>query len=582
MGLYNQSDERSSAPVPRKREGRAVLDIQSGLAIAATRQPNKLFYNLHPLLWNREWLNSALGAVLDNTGARTSGVDGMCGADLHEPSAKARFIEELRTELKRQTYRPSPVLRKYIPKANGGRRPIGIPTIRDRVVQMVLKMVLEPIFEADFLPNSNGFRPERSTLECVLPLYQYGNRRCQYHWVIEGDIEGCFDNIDHGILMQAIEKRIADPKVLWLIRQFLRAPVVEEGVRVRIKKGTPQGGVLSPLLANIYLNEFDQYWHERWGQMTQVQRRRQRRQGKANCVLFRYADDFILSAQGTREQVALVMDSIRSFFEEKLRLNLSTEKTRVVPLEEGIDFLGFNIQLVQLDYGRCVRICPTQKNQLRLRYKLLAMLGPYSCADDPLTKIMSLNRVLRGWANYYKAVNAYQQFQTADWLSERLFRKWYSGRHRMGVRQGVSELHAEGRAAIIRRGPVKVELFRMTSIKSMHTAKNPSLIWKYRSIRNPYLKGDFLTIATDEEYPIPDVPDVRPMAPEYDEIYLNNRIMAFGRDGWKCTRCGSRESLQAHHIEPVPKGVFDSSVVHRVENLQTLCTTCHGKIPKAG
>jgi group II intron reverse transcriptase/maturase len=233
-----------------------------------------------------------------------------------------------------------------------------------------------------------------------LPLYQYGNRRCKYHWVIEGDIEGCFDNIDHGILMQAIGKRVADSKVLGLVARFLRAPVVEKGVQVQTKKGTPQGGVLSPLLANILLNEFDQYWYEHWGRMTNAQRKRQRRQGKANCVLFRYADDFILVAKGTREQVVLVMDSIRSFFTEKLRLNLSTEKTRVVQLEEGIDFLGFHIQLVQLDYGRCVRIGPTQKNQLRLRYKLLAMLGPYSCADDPLAKIMSLNRVRRGWANY--------------------------------------------------------------------------------------------------------------------------------------------------------------------------------------
>ncbi len=174
MGLYNKTDEQSSV-VPRKREGRAVLAIQSGLARIATLRKHKRFYNLHPLLWKREWLNSALDAVLDNTGAKTSGVDGMCGFDLHEPSARARFIEELRTELKQRTYCPSPVLRKYIPKANGGERPIGIPTIRDRVVQMVLKMVLEPIFEADFLPNSNGFRPERSTLECVLPMYRYGD-----------------------------------------------------------------------------------------------------------------------------------------------------------------------------------------------------------------------------------------------------------------------------------------------------------------------------------------------------------------------------------------------------------------------
>jgi len=256
MGSNNKTDEQSPV-VSRKREGGAILCIQSGLARIATLRPSKQFYNLHSLLWRREWLNSALEAVLDNTGAKTSGVDGLCGADLHEPSARARFVEELRTELKQRTYHPSPVLRKYIPKANGGRRPIGIPTIRDRVVQMVLKMVLEPIFEADFLPNSNGFRPERSTLECVLPMYRYGDNVRRYEWVIEGDIEGCFDNIDHEILMRAVKKRIADTSILWLIRQFLKAPVIEDGIQAQVRKGTPQGGVLSPLLANIYLNEFD-------------------------------------------------------------------------------------------------------------------------------------------------------------------------------------------------------------------------------------------------------------------------------------------------------------------------------------
>jgi group II intron reverse transcriptase/maturase len=585
MGSNNQFGEQSPNPVVRKDEGRAILRIQSGLARSATRRPNKQFHNLHSLLWRREWLNAALEAVLDNSGAKTSGVDGMCGADLHEPPARARFVEELRTELQQLTYYPSPVLRKYIPKANGGERPIGIPTIRDRVVQMVLKMVLEPIFEADFLPNSNGFRPERSTLECVLPMYRYGDDNRRYEWVIEGDIEGCFDNIDHGVLMEAIERRVADPKVLWLIRWFLKAPVIEKGIRLQTQKGTPQGGVLSPLLANIYLNEFDQYWYENWGKLNSRQRRRQRTLGQASCVLFRYADDFILSVKGTQEQAAAIMDSIRSFFSKELKLNLSTEKTRVVRLEDGFNFLGFYIRRVQFEHYSCVRIRPTQRNLTRLKGKLQAMLGSSARSDDPHMKIAAMNRVLRGWANYYRAVNSFQQFRTGDFLAERLFRPWYCRKYKIGVRRYLVDVLRNGRV-VIWRGPVKAELFRMASLRGMHSTLNHRLIWKYRSIRNPYISENHSATSVSEENddPIVDAPNVMPIAPEYsDEIFLLNRLLAFERDGWKCTQCGSRERPQAHHIERVPMGtVFDPTVVHRVENLQTLCATCHNRLPKKG
>ena len=583
MDSNNLLGEQSPNPVVRKDEGRVILHIQSGLAIAATRRPKKQFHNLHSLLWRREWLNSALEAVLDNTGAKTSGVDGVCGADLHEPSARARFVEELRTELRRYTYRPSPVLRKYIPKPNGKERPIGIPTIKDRVVQMVLKMVLEPIFEADFLPNSNGFRPERGTLECVLPMYQYGDSNRRYEWVIEGDIEGCFDNIDHGILMAAIERRIADPKVLWLIRRFLKAPVIDKGIRQQTRKGTPQGGVLSPLLANIYLNGFDQFWHKNWGKLSYRQRRLRREKGQASCVLFRYADDFVLSVKGTQEQAIDIMDSIRSFFKDKLALNLSAEKTRAVPLEDGVDFLGFHIRLVQLDHGKCVRIRPTQRNLLRLRHKLQSMLGPAAWRDDPHMKIAALNRVLRGWANYYKAVNSFRQFRTADFLAERLFRQWYCRKYAVGVREYLSKVLRNGRVVLWRSG-VKAELYRMSSNKSTHSSLNHKLVWKYRSIRNPYISPDIVvTNALDtDENPIIDMPDALPrVAPYNDEIYLSNRLLAFERDGWRCTKCGSRVNLQAHHNEPVPRGtIFDPTIVHRVENLQTLCATCHHAVPQ--
>ena len=171
-------------------------------------------------------------------------------------------------------------------------------------------------------------------------------------------------------------------------------------------------------------------------------------------MLFRYADDFILSVKGTREQAAVIMDSVRSFFTEKLKLNLSAEKTRVVPLDDGFDFLGFRIQRVRLEHGMSVRIRPTQRNLSRLKNKLQLMLGPSARSDDPQMKIAALNRVLRGWANYYKAVNAYEQFRTGDFLAGRLFQQWYCRKYQIGVRKYLSDVLATGRV-VIRRGPCR-------------------------------------------------------------------------------------------------------------------------------
>jgi group II intron reverse transcriptase/maturase len=469
------------------RVGNTILALQCGLATAATRSPHKRFYRLSRLLGERGWLEAATSAVLDNDGSETSGVDGVRGSLLRDSACRAKFIEDLREKL-RGNYKPSPVLRKYVPKDRGGLRPIGIPTIRDRIVQMALKMVLEPIFEANFLPNSNGFRPGRSTLECVLPVYQYGNRRNEYDWVIEGDIKGCFDNIDHEILMNAIQRRIASRKIPWLIWRFLRAHVVERGKRIKVEKGTPQGGVLSPLLANIYLNKFDQYWSRNWGRTTRNQRRQRLRKGLANCVLFRYADDFILIAKGTRDGVESIVRDAKQYFSKHLKLELSEEKTRVVALEDGFEFLGFRIQRVRMGHISCVRIRPTQRNVVRLVTKLDQMLGKQADADDPAIKIVELNRVLKGWANYYKAVNAERQFLFGDYVADRLYRSWYARKKRKTVKQTLKETKQNGRIAQTRE-KTRVELFKMSSLQSMNTPMNFHAIFRYKHIENPYWCG---------------------------------------------------------------------------------------------
>jgi len=570
MALQQTAPQGTAVP---QGTGQAILALQSGLAAKAVLRKWWRFDNLYPLLWRREWLDAALKKILSNDGSQTPGVDGIHKGRLCDPSARAQLVESIQKEL-RQKYTASPVLRKYVPKKSGGSRPIGIPTLKDRVVQMALKMVLEPIFEADFLPNSNGFRPKRSTAECVLPAYVLGNKKVDYGWVIEGDIKGCFDNIDHKILMKTVRKRITDKRILRLVWAFLKAPVVEDGVQRRRNKGTPQGGVLSPLLANIYLNLFDQYCLEHFEGRNNYEHLKKRIRDGANGILFRYADDFVFYAKGTEAGVVSIMNGAKDFLANQLRLELSPEKTRVVPLESGFNFLGFQIKRCAWTghYSSGVRIRPTVRNVKRLRVKLHNMLGVGTDADDTAMKTKALNRVLSGWAHYYAKVNAKQQFHALDWFAERRFNSWYARRIGKGIRASLVVLKRK-RA---NRVEGMSELFRMSSLEIPQISKKYVLCLKYKWIKNPYLTGAYETCMDDEEQPFVDPQEVHPANRNtYDEVYQINRLLAFDRDGWKCRKCPNRIGLIAHHVVPVPKGKFDPRFVHRVENLMTLCARCH-------
>jgi RNA-directed DNA polymerase len=367
---------------------------------------------------------------------------------------------------------------------------------------------------------------------------------------------------------------------LQLIWRFLKAPVIERGKRNKVTTGIPQGGALSPTLANIYLHKFDQYWYAKWGQQNQSTRRTLRCKGQSSCVLFRYADDFILCIKGTWNGAVNIRDNIIAYFPEQLKLNLTADKTRVVPLEKGFDFLGFHIQRQRLGRFRRVLIRPTHRNVARLVVKLQKMLGQEANADDPAMKINALNRVLMGWANYYKAVNARKQFEFGDYVAKRLFQAWYRRRHNLSIRESWKQTR-NGSQTFLTRNKQTIILYQMTSLTSQHTSMIHKACWKYRSIRNPYLQSSYQTCLEDEPQPLVDVQEIYPTSKQYDEIYLVNRLRAFDRDGWKCTQCSKRTKLVAHHIEPVPVGnLFDPEVVHRVENLETLCATCHRKLRK--
>jgi RNA-directed DNA polymerase len=286
----------------------------------------------------------AFDRVAGNQGARTAGVDGLTVAEVEERIGVPGFLDDLRAQLRAGTFRPLPVRERKIPKPGGSGkvRRLGIPTIADRVVQAALKLVLEPIFEADFKPVAYGFRPNRRAQDAVAEIHFFGTHG--YRWVLDADIHACFDEIEHVAVMDRVRKRIKDKRVLALVKAFLKAGVLTElGERQDTHTGTPQGGIISPLLANIALSVLDEHLHAAWEQggtmSTQERRRRRRVQGLPNWRIVRYADDFVVLVHWTEPDTEMLRDEITHVL-RPIGLRLSPAKTRVVHMSEGFDFLG--------------------------------------------------------------------------------------------------------------------------------------------------------------------------------------------------------------------------------------------------
>jgi len=391
----------TDAPWPDLDEAELrVLEIQVKLHQWATDSPDRRFDDLFNLVCDPAFLVVAWNRVRGNRGARSAGVDGV------QPRSivfGGPFLSRLRDDLKARRFEPLPVRQRMIPKANGKLRSLGIPTARDRVVQASLKLVLEPIFETDFHPCSYGFRPGRRPHDAIAEIHMLASN--EYSWVLEGDIKACFDEIDHTALMGRVRDRIGDKRVLGLVKAFLCAGVLsEDGVTRDTKMGTPQGGILSPLLANIALSVLDDHFAEVWQRdmATRTQRATRRNRGGATYRLVRYADDFVVMVSGTeahaeglRAEVAAVLSP--------MGLRLSEEKTLVVGIDEGFDFLGFRIQR-QTKRGSnraYVYTWPSKKAlaSIKAKVKTISRQGTNSPLSDLLRR---LNPVLRGWTNYFR------------------------------------------------------------------------------------------------------------------------------------------------------------------------------------
>ncbi len=367
-----------------------VSELQEALYRAAKADVDRRFHALYDKTCRADVLTEAWARVRANGGA--AGVDGTTIREIEEESVP-RFLEGLARELRERTYRPSPLRRVWIPKPNGKKRGLGIPTVKDRVAQTAVKLLLEPIFEADFEPFSFGFRPGRSAHDAVAEVVKWLNFGCES--VVDADISGCFDNIPKDRLVKAVARGVSDGAVLKLIRQWLNAGLVEGESLQNPVRGTPQGSPLSPLLANIYLDQLDKGW-KRTGLAWR---------GSADAHLVRYADDFVILTKHDIRGVKVTLDSIM----RDLGLTLSPEKTRIVEAEEGFDFLGFHFlrRFSQAKGKRVTWWFPSAKSKRKIRERVHALTDTRALARGTFSDAtLAVVDSLRGWGEYFRHSNA--------------------------------------------------------------------------------------------------------------------------------------------------------------------------------
>jgi RNA-directed DNA polymerase len=387
-------------PTPEEAEAR-VLGIQAKLHRWATDDPDRRFNDLYNLVGDPAFLVVAWRRVRGNRGGRSAGVDGVAPRTIG--GSGEAFLAQLRVDLKARQFRPMPVRERLIPKKGGKLRGLGIPTARDRIVQAALKLVLEPILEADFQPSSYGFRPGRRAQDAIAEIHHLASR--SYEWVLEGDITACFDEIDHAALLDRMRRRVVDKRVLALVKAFLKAGILtEDGARRDTITGTPQGGILSPLLSNVALSALDEHATEVWARdsATFTARQRRRRHGLGNWRLVRYADDFVLLVSGTRTHAEALREKVAAVLAQ-VGLRLSEHKTRICHIDEGFDFLGWRIQR-QPKRGAVKRVVYTYPTKMALAaVKATVRALTRGMTNHPLKVLLyQLNPVLRGWTSYFR------------------------------------------------------------------------------------------------------------------------------------------------------------------------------------
>lgn len=550
---------------------------QKSLALVAQKNPEHRFTNLYSLMHWDYWILCAAEAVLARPGSSTAGIDGTT-RDNFKKNYEQEF-QSLVESLKNKTYQPQPVRRVYIPKANGKKRPLGIPVLRDRIVQEALRAILDPIYETDFQSNSFGFRKGRCTMDAIAVIMSLTGPTQKYYYVIEGDIKGYFDTVHHRKLLSILKQRIADKDILDLIWKFLKAGLMEDGLFARTETGVPQGGIISPLLANVYLNEFDKWANAKWN-ISPYEKAKRRRAGKGNYRLVRYADDFVVLSNDGIAGVQQTKQEIQEFLSTELHLELSEEKTLLTHVNDGFTFLGHHIQRAMPEGRWVVHLRPAEKNKERIKKKLKDLTTRGWTWMDEYSRLTTLNEIVKGWSEHYKytslladieEITRFTWFRYLGWL---LKKHKGSRKHNLIATKTKVILKRTRWTANIREGEKVLEAYQW--LPTRKELQRQRYFQKGKDgFPHPYLTED----ANPQDYPMgEDGPEEaiytatigatsnrtsRDEPLEMAELKLRAKM----RDNFKCTRCDSTESLRVHH----KKGTKS----HSLENLETLCLKCH-------
>ena len=413
-----------------------VRELQRKLYLSAKGNKKRRYHTLYDKVYRIDILWKAWKQVKANGG--TGGIDKIYIEDVVK-YGEEKFILEIQTELIENNYYPKPVNRVYIPKKDGSKRPLGIPIIKDRVEQMATKIVIEPIFEADFKECSYGFRPKRNAHQALEVIRKKCNNKGW--WVLDADIKSYFDNINHEKLMLLVKQRISDRRILKLIEKWLKVGFVEKGEKYESTIGSPQGGVISPLLSNIYLNYLDTVWEKYYNHLG---------------TLVRYCDDFVMICR-TKKDINHAYKAVYDIM-QKLEIQLHPEKTRFVNLwdgKEGFDFLGFHHRRKSIENGKGQKFSatiqePSKKAMKSMRGKIKEILNQRSSLyQDIKEMIKTINRRLVGFKNYYGLKNAGKQLNKLDWYVLEKFTIWYNHKRqirprRRGIKQMYTLLKREG------------------------------------------------------------------------------------------------------------------------------------------